>query len=191
MGRNSKLTDVQWEEISKRLLDGEKARALAREFEISEAAIRKRLGAQCEQIKVVANQLVVAETNFRALPISAQIKARTLADRLKSISENLADAAHYGALTAHRLAGIANGQAEKVDDAEPEKSVDALQRIAGLTKMANAASEIGINLLRANKETIEAMNKPEDDAPLVTDTQTASKLAALLAEAQKRKEAAA
>lgn len=168
MGRNSKLTDKQWEDISKRLLNGESARALGKEFGISEAGIRKRLSAQCEQIKTVANQLVVAETNFNALPISSQIKVRTLADRLKSISENLADAAHYGALTAHRLSGIANGQVNKIDDADPIKDDDsraALKDIMTLTRMANESSEIGVNLLRANKEAIEQMNKgdvPED-----------------------------
>jgi hypothetical protein len=160
MGRTSKLTEKQWESIGKRLLDGEKARALGREFGVSEAAIRKRFGAQHEQIKTVANQLVAAESAFKALPIGSQIKARTLADRLRAISENLADAAHYGAMTAHRLSGIAHGQVEKVDDAEPEKSIEALQRIGLLTKMANASSEIGLNLLKANKDMA-----PEDDAP--------------------------
>ncbi len=163
MGRNSKLTEKQWDDIRKRLLDGESARSISAEYGVSDTAIRKRLSSNVEQIKTVANQLVAAETNFQALPISSQIQARTLADRLKSISENLADAAHYGALTAHRLSGIAHGQVEKVDDAEPEKSTEALQRVAVLTKMANASAEIGINLLRANKETVDDLNRI--DAP--------------------------
>jgi len=160
MGRPPKLTEKQWEIIGKRFLEGEKARALGREFGVSEAAIRKRFSAQHEQIKTVANQMVAAEGAFRALPLSSQIKARTLADRLKAISENLADAACYGAMTAHRLSGIAHGQVEKVDDAEPEKSIEALQRIGLLTKMANASAEIGLNLLKANKDVT-----PDDDTP--------------------------
>ena len=165
MGRNSKLTEKQWEAIGKRLLDGESARSLGREFSVAESAIRKRFGAQIGKIKTVADQLVAAETAFKALPISAQISARTLADRLISISEHLANAAEYSAATTHRLAAMANEQVQKVDDAEPEKSMEALQRVAVLTKMANASSEIGINLLRANKETVEGLNKQERDVP--------------------------
>jgi ABC-type transporter Mla subunit MlaD len=159
MGRPSKLTDAQWQAIGKRLLDGGSARALGREFGVAESAIRKRFGAHNQKIKDVANQLVAAETAFKSLPISAQISARTLADRLKAISENLADAAHYGAMTAHRLSGIAHAQVEKVDDADPMKSIEALAGVATLTKMANASSEIGLNLLRANKEAADEANK--------------------------------
>lgn len=165
MGRTSKLTEKQWESIGKRLLDGESARSLAREFGVSEAAIRKRFGAQVGKIKSVANQLVAAETAFKSLPISAQISARTLADRLMSISNHLAGAAEYGAATAHRLSGIAHNKVAEIDDASPldEQSLESLKGIAVLTKMANASSEIGLNLLRANKEAIEQLSKPEAD----------------------------
>lgn len=165
MGRPSKLTDKQWADVDKRLLDGEPCRALATEYGIAESAIRKRFSAH-KQIKAVANQLVSAEAAYNALPISAQLQARTLAEELREISGHLAGAARLGAATAHRLSGIANAQAALVDDANPQagKSAEALGNIAGLTKLANAASEIGVNLLRANKETIDAMNsKPAED----------------------------
>ncbi|MGK5004563.1 helix-turn-helix domain-containing protein [Janthinobacterium sp. LB2P70] len=54
MGRKSALTEKQWAAVGQRLLKGEAARALAREFGVSEAAIRKRFGAQTKQIKDVA-----------------------------------------------------------------------------------------------------------------------------------------
>lgn len=160
MGRRSSLTEKQWQDIGERLLRGESGRSLAKEYGVSEAAIRKRFGSRTKEIKDVANQLVAAETAFKALPISAQISARTLADELKDISTHLAGAARFGAITAHRLAGIAHGQVEKIDDAEPEKSMEALQRIGVLTKMANASSEIGLNLLKANKDTIAPDEEP-------------------------------
>lgn len=162
MGRKSSLTEKQWSEIERRLLAGEKCRALAREFDISEAAIRKRCGAQTKQVKDVANQLVAAETAFRALPIGAQIQARTLADELKEISMHLAGAARYGAATAHRLSGIANAKAGEIDDARPmdEKSREALGDIAALTRLANGAAEIGMDLIKATKDI-----KPEDEKP--------------------------
>lgn len=166
MGRPSKLTDAQWEQIGKRLVDGESGRALAREFDVTEAAIRKRFGSQVKKIKDVANQLVAAESAFKALPISAQISARTLADRLTSISEHLCGAAEYGAMTAHRLAGIAQNKVSEIDDAKPlnAESLESLKGIAVLTKMANESSEIGVNLLRANKEAVDRINtEPEKE----------------------------
>lgn len=159
MARTSKLTDKQWTIVEKRLIDGESARALGREFGISDAAIRKRFGSQHKDIKRVANQMVEAEIAFKSLPISSQVLAKNLSDKLISISEHLAGAAEYGAMTAHRLAGIANDQVSLIDDAEPEKSVESLKRINALTKMANESSEIGINLLRANKEMVDDLNK--------------------------------
>jgi hypothetical protein len=162
MGRKSSLTEKQWSEIGRRLLAGEAGRALAREFGVSEAVIRKRFGAQTKQIKDVANQLVAAETAFSALPIGAQISARTLADELKEISMHIAGAARYGAATAHRLSGIAHAKVSEIDDAAPldDKSMLALKGIAVLTNLANAAAEIPIGLLKANKDMPTEDEKP-------------------------------
>lgn len=163
MARSSKLTDKQWEQIRVRLLAGEKGRALAREFGVSEAAIRKRFGAQTKDIKKVAHQLAKAEQDFLSLPIGSQISARTLADELRAVSTHLAGAAKYGAMTSHRLAGIAHMQVDKLDDNSPMESQEILQGISVLTKMANDASVIGSNLLSANKETIKEINNPKQE----------------------------
>lgn len=177
MGRKSSLTDKQWAEIGNRLLAGEAGRVLAREFGISETAIRKRFGSHVKQIKDVANQIVATDKAFKSLSVGSQISARTLADELIEISTHLAGAARYGAATAHRLSGIAHNKVSEIDDAAPldEASMDALKGIAALTKIANMSSEIGINLLRANKESIDAMNKPETDG-----TQLLKDIASLL-----------
>lgn len=165
MGRKSSLNDKQWAEIEARMVKGERGRRLAEEFGISEAAIRKRFGAQCAQIKAVANQMVAAETAFSALPISAQIAARTLADELKEISMHLAGAARYGAATAHRLSGIAHSKVGEIDDAAPlnDDSMKVLKGIAALTQLANQAAEIPLNLLKANKETVDELNRGGND----------------------------
>ena len=154
MGRKSKLTEAQWDEIKKRLLEGESGRALADEFGVSETAIRKRVSSQVSEIKSVANQLASAQSALSKLPISSQVSAQTLAHRLMSISNHLASAADYGAATAHRLAGIAHMRATQIDDSVPltEDGVQTLKGIAVLSRMANEASEIGVNLLRANKD---------------------------------------
>lgn len=169
MARPSKLTEKQWLEIGKRLLDGEQGRALAREFGVSEAAIRKRHSTQNKQIKDVANQVVAAEQAFKSLPVGAQISAQNLIDELRSISMHLASAAKYGSATAHRLAGIAHGKVSEIDDSTPmnEESMEALKGIAVLTRMANDSSQIGLNLLSANKDRIARNEKEqEDDVPL-------------------------
>lgn len=154
MGRKSKLTEEQWAQIRSRLLEGESGRALAEEFGVSETAIRKKVSSQVSEIKSVANQIASAQTALSKLPISSQISAQTLAQRLMSISNHLASAADYGAATAHRLAGIAHMKVAEIDDSAPltEESVQTLKGVAVLSRMANEASEIGVNLLKANKD---------------------------------------
>lgn len=162
MGRPSKLTDAQWEAVGKRLLAGDSAASLAREFKVSTGLISQRFSKRQKRVQEAAQHIVETERAMSFLNVSEQIAARNLADDLKAISEHLAGAARYGSATAHRLAGIAHSNAAKIDDAQPldEESIGALKDIAVLTKMANESSEIGLNLLRANKEEIERINNP-------------------------------
>jgi len=164
MGRPSKLTDAQWEQIRLRLLEGESGRALADEFGISETAIRKKVSSQVSEIKTVANQLANAQTALSKLPISSQISAQTLAQRLLSISNHLASAADYGAATAHRLSALAHSEVAKIDDAAPLSSGENLRGIAALTSLANESGKIALNLLAANKD--KAVGEP--DKPTMT-----------------------
>jgi len=162
MGRPSKLTDAQWETISKRLLAGESAAKLAREFGVSKASISVRFSKRIETVKTVANQLVSAETSFALLNVSEQVAARTLADDMKDMQAHLFGAGRFGAATAHRLNGIAHAKVAEIDDAAPldDESRKTLSDISALNKMANGAAEIATNLFRANKDA-----KPEDESP--------------------------
>jgi len=161
MGRPSRLTDAQWETIGKRLLKGDKPADLAREFDISKTAISVRFSKRIETVKNVANQLVEVDRAMEQLNVSEQIAARNLADDLKRISEHLSGAALFGAATAHRLSGIANSKVQEIDDAAPlsDASRAALTDVAALTKMANSASEIPLNLVNANKDMVRDLNK--------------------------------
>jgi Helix-turn-helix domain of resolvase len=165
MARPSKLNDDQWLDIKKRLLGGEKAADLAREFGISKTAISTRVSKRVEAVKSIANQALAMESALVAMPVSEQILAVNLIGDLRSISTHLAGAGKFGAATAHRLAGIVNDQVSKVDDAEPLKSVSTLHGIAALTKLANEASQIGLNLLNANKDAVKEANQAERDVP--------------------------
>jgi Helix-turn-helix domain of resolvase len=167
MGRPSKLTEQQWEQLHKRLLAGEKAAALAREFGVSPAVISNRFSKRIETVKAVANQVVAAEQEFRKLNVNEQLQALTLMDDLRAISTHLAGAAKYGAASAHRLAGIANAKVQEIDDAAPldEKSLESLRGVAALTKIANECSVIGRDLLAANKDMIKDAQAGKNDDP--------------------------
>ncbi|WP_211243392.1 helix-turn-helix domain-containing protein [Chitiniphilus eburneus] len=173
MARPSKLTDAQWEAIGKRLLQGESAASLAREYGISKAAISARFSERTKTVKTVANQIVETERALSLLNVSEQIAAFDLAAQLRSISTHLASAANLGAITAHRLSALANTELEKVDDVDPMASAATLQSVAVLTKMANSSSEIALNLLKANKEKVDELNRgetPRDRPPVFNVT---------------------
>lgn len=168
MGRKSKLTEQQWQEIGQRLLANERPSDLAREFGVSPAVLSRRFAKKTATVKDVANQLVSADRALKALPIAQQIEAVTLADELKAISMHLAKAARLGSATAHRLAGIAHGKVQEIDDAAPlAESMESLRNVAVLTKMANEASTIGVNLLAANKDMLKKADEGADKAGLL------------------------
>lgn len=182
MGRKSALTPDQWIEIERRiLLDGESAYALAIEFGVNESSIRRKIKPSLADkaefgektvpaLREIANRKVAADAESKevseaiaALPYAKQQIVLTLAQRLSNIGNHLASAAEYGAATAHRLSGIAHGKVSEIDDAAPldEESRTALSDISALTKMANSSAEIGLNLLRANKESVDEINRRE------------------------------
>lgn len=151
MGRPSKLTDRQKAEIGRRLAQGESGRKLAREFKCSEATIRANVSAQVATIQDVAGRLADAERDLERLPISAQVSARTLADHLKGISSNLAEAALMGSDTARALAIRANKKLKDLDGDDPEKVGAALKSIGALHVIGNEASKTAMGLVNANK----------------------------------------
>ncbi len=163
MAGKSKLTIAQWDEIEKRLLRGEPKRAIAKDLsergiKITEGAIRLKFGDRVEMAKALANQIVANDAQLKSLPMATQVNVNSLVDELKAVSMHLASAAKYNAATAHRMAAIANGQVEKIDDANPLASEDTLKAIAGLTKMANEASQIPVALMHAHKDRMAAVD---------------------------------
>lgn len=102
------------------------------------------------------------------LPYAKQVIVHDLSRRLANISNSLASAAELGAATAHRLSALANSEVAKVDDAEPLASVENLKGVAALTKLANESATIALNLLNANKETVQRINTDDDGAGIPT-----------------------
>src|ERR1035437_3695803 len=63
-------------------------------------------------------------------------------------------------MTSHRLSMIANAQVEAIDEtASLEENTEALKSVMAMTKGANDAAVIGLNLLNANKETVKSLNE--------------------------------
>lgn len=168
MARPSKLSPEQWREIERRHAAGEGASDLAREHGVHPSQITRRVTQVSQKVRNVAQNLAKAQTELAELPVALQYAAISLADKLRSISGSLASAAEMGAKTAHRLHALANSEVEKVDDADPLQSLDALRGVGVLTKLANESSQIAVNLLNANRDTVKKANElhlDEAEAP--------------------------
>ena len=178
MGRKSALTPEQWAIVERRhVVDGVSLNALAKEYQVNESSLRRKLGSRSIEIgatpdlRDMASRKAKAEIAIKqvtkeieALPIAKQMIVSDLARKLASISVHVASSAEYMAATSHRLSGIANSLMDQVDDADPMKSTDVLQKAAAIIRLSNDAAHIPLNLLKANQSTIDAMNKTEDDA---------------------------
>jgi predicted DNA-binding protein YlxM (UPF0122 family) len=188
MGRKSSLTDEQWLEIERRhVVEGESINSLAAEFRVNESSIRRKIkpnkaespksenplkSLAQEKVRVDAESRRIAE-QIAELPYAKQQIVSDLARKLTNISSHLASAAEVSAASAHRLSILANQQLEKVDDTEPMKSTLELQAVAILQKMANSSSEIGLNLLRANKDAMQTEDEPPAPTAVVFAVQDA------------------
>ena len=148
MARPSKLSPGQWAEVEGRLAAGESRRALAREFGVSEGAIRQRVPTQTtQQVRTVAQQVADAQTALAALPVAQQYTALSLAEQMRQIGRSMASAASLSAATAHRMHELANQEAQKIDDADPLANRDALMGVQALTKMGNDAAVLPMQVI--------------------------------------------
>ncbi len=173
MARPSKLSDRQWADVEKRLLAGEIPAALAKEYGVDRAAITRRFSQQLRNVKEVANQILQTSSALKALPVAQQVQAINLADELKAISGHLASSAKHGAMASSKLNSMMHAEVQRFQDGAQEsilkgesplttESIENLKGIGALSRLANSASEIGLNLLKANKEAIDDLNKQAD-----------------------------
>jgi hypothetical protein len=148
MGRPSKLTDSQWEDLLRRLALGETAADLARKYRISPTSISKRVSQQAEDSKTLAVELVKVESAIKSKPVSQQRVIRSIADRLQVMSEDYAEAAQDGVETAKHLQAMSKAQAKALP---PDATVEDLRPIAALAETANKSAAMASNLIAANK----------------------------------------
>lgn len=147
-----KITPAQWDDIERRASAGESTASLAREYGVSESALRKRgiSSQRCGKVREVAQRLAAAHAEVATLPPRAQHLAVSLAEELRAISSNLAQAARYGSATAQRLAQAAHDQVEHAEVLDE----GTLRSVAMVTRTANEAGQLGVQLLKANEDTM-------------------------------------
>lgn len=167
MGRPSKLTPEQWREVEGRFLGGEGSSALAREFGIDEAAIRRKFRRDTPIVRIAAEKLAEGQRAVAELPKALQPVAIDLAAKLRNVGASLASAAELGAATSHRLAAIANAQAQQIDDVNPMETQEVLQAISALTKISNDASVLGVALINAGNKGAKSVNESSPSKPTI------------------------
>jgi len=167
MPRKSPLPEATWEIIGCRYLAGDSARALGREYGITEGAVRNRFSVRNTQIKAVANQLVTAENALRALPYSTQLTALDYANSLRTLQNNMLAGASHSSVTFVRLSSLASAMTEKVDHSKSfAENYEEYKAIAAVQRTANDAATVPTALLNANKD---AAKPPAPNVPVGLD----------------------
>lgn len=162
-----KLTDKQWLDIEKRYYDNEPGRKIAKDYGITEGAIRKRYSTQKKQIEKAANQIVKADRELEKLSIRTQTYARDRAAYLKSTFDLVAKAGYDSAelLSGHlkiaknQMANVEIVDIDKEGKAVIEVDQETLQKINALSTIANNAGKTAMELVRMN---IDAIHQNED-----------------------------
>lgn len=189
MGRKSALTDDEWVKAIRRVLvDGESVNSVAKDLGINEATLRRKIkpnksegDKQSKSLKELAIGKTIAESALKQiteeiaeLPVASQRIVSDLSTKLTNISKHLATSAEHGAMASSKLNLMMYSEVQRFQDGAEaaimagvspmtEESVVNLKGISALSRLANLSAEIGINLLKANKEAIDGMNKPQED----------------------------
>jgi predicted transcriptional regulator len=133
-GRPSKLTDAQWEQVTKRAAEGESISALAREVGVSRSQVSDRVSNSRKLVKSLVGQIV-------ELPVSLQRVVSNMVDMETAKRQNVANIGHDGTAIAAKLAALARA---KVDGMTSLPAADDLRDVAAATQVMNAAAVTGV-----------------------------------------------
>ncbi|MGL5005395.1 MAG: helix-turn-helix domain-containing protein [Casimicrobium sp.] len=166
-GRKSKLSEAQWADVRRRIVNGETVESVAKLYGLSKSSISEQTSRSVKNITATAARMVETEETLAKMSITEQMLSLNLASELRSISKHLASAAKFGAMTAHKLTAIAQNKVLQIDETTPlnAESVDALKGIAALTELANKSSHIGLSLLSASKDSLKAELQDSEPMP--------------------------
>lgn len=152
MARPNSLTEGQRQELLRRSVAGESPYEISKATGIPESTIRRNVSAVSAVIKDASSQIVSAEQKISKLAVPAQIVAFDYLNALRTISANLGEAARIGTDNAVRLSALAATQLNRVTIDPEAPDMDGLKLVAGITKTANDAAQLGMQLLQVNKE---------------------------------------
>jgi hypothetical protein len=142
------------------VVDGVTIDALSEEFGVSPTALRRKLRPTPAErakgiptLRALALEKAVIDGKIAELPETRQIIVNDMAARMKAISVHLSCAAETSAATAHKLTMLANAQANRIDPTKPinDKAREIVSSINAITKTANEAGAMGLNLIAAHR----------------------------------------
>lgn len=152
MARPCSLNDKQKQEILRRSIEmQESPYAIAKAMNLPESTVRRNVVADSGVIKSAAIQIVTAEQELLKLPISAQVVARDYMANLRAISNNLARAAMIGSANAVRLSKVAETEIIRATEGDG-LDLEGIKIANGLTRSANDAAQLGVQLIQSNKD---------------------------------------
>jgi len=167
MARPSKLSEKQLNEATERIALGESIRAIAKEYGVSEGALRARVSTQANTVKNVAQLMLDAEIEFKQLPVSTRVITHNVLDKLRSITEDITSSAAKGASISNRLAAIAEKHLSFAETASYDENIDMVienvKTVNAIMRTANESSALAVDLLKANKEAVDSMSKPQEE----------------------------
>jgi hypothetical protein len=178
MGRKSKLTPKEWEKLEKRLLAGESAASLAKEYGIDRAAITRKFAQQLRNVKDVANQIVTTEAALSKLPLSQQVQAISHADDIKRRNANMSESANDVSIAAKMWARAAKDATSQImfksmgDDGVtvcPERLAACADEATAVMKsiiVVNEASKLPLKLIEIESKSKEPIEQPKDEPPV-------------------------
>lgn len=178
MARKSKHTDQTWEIIGKRLLAGESAASLAREYGVSKGLISQRFSKPIKNVNNVANQIIETEKAISLLNVNERIAAFNLVEEKKRQNANMSDAANDVSIVTKMYAKAAKDATSQImfksmsDDGvtvSPERLATCAEETTAVMKsiiLVNESSKLPLKLIEIESKSKEPIEPPKDDAPV-------------------------
>lgn len=148
MGRPSKLTEHQREEAIRRAAKGDSVSSIARDMGVHHSQISRIVSHKVEKITLLATTLANTEVEISHMGRAEQIAVRSMADQMKTTSNNLAQAAVNGSEINSRLSALAVKRLEGITE---ESTPEDLKPIAAMVATGNEASKTALALVNANR----------------------------------------
>ncbi len=152
MSKSPKFSPMQRMEAESRVYSGESIRQTSRAMGIPESTVRNWCANKHNQIKVIADQLVTAERNVRALPAVAQVRVRSMVELMLMMTNSLMAAGASQAQVAERLSTRAAARSVDIDHPDEARAAKALIDVHNLSKTADIAATLPMGIARAHQD---------------------------------------